>query len=111
MGILDRMKKVLGNPDAPFRYLISTTVGFEGIDIPRLNAIIPLTGTSFRTIVQPIGRSARGHNVLVVLLFDSNNRILYTQSESRYKMISKTYNVIYDRKINIKDQNVNYSLF
>lgn len=111
MGILDRMKKVLGNPDTPFRYLISTTVGFEGIDIPRLNAIIPLTGTSFRTIVQPIGRSARGHNVLVVLLFDSNNRILYTQSESRYKTILKTYNVIYDRKINIKDQNVNYSLF
>ncbi|QIG77196.1 ATP-dependent RNA-DNA and DNA-DNA helicase protein [Rhizobium phage RHph_TM39] len=79
----------------PARTLISTR--FEGIDIPNLDGIVPLTGTSHRMTIQPVGRSARNQDVLVILMYDKNNPIVMYQSKIRRNRIENEYNIVSSR--------------
>ncbi len=85
------------------RFLITTSIGFEGIDLPSLSGIIPLVGTSYRTTVQPAGRSMRGGSLLYVLLHDKYNFVLEKQMEKRLHWIIREYNNIeYMKAITIR---------
>lgn len=81
--------------------LISTSVGFEGIDLPALGGVIPLTGTNHRMVVQPAGRSARGDVLRVVLVYDRNNPILLSQSKKRREKIEQVYKIEYTKTFNM----------
>lgn len=81
--------------------LISTSVGFEGIDLPALGGVIPLTGTNHRMVVQPAGRSARGEVLRVVLIYDRNNPILLSQSKKRREKIEQVYKIEYTKTFNM----------
>lgn len=80
--------------DGNIEVLISTSVGFEGIDLPSLGGLIPLVGSNHRMIVQPAGRSARGELLRIVLIYDTNNPVLLSQSKRRREKIEEVYNVV-----------------
>lgn len=98
-GDLLSVKRAITELD--YTVLISTTVGYEGIDIPSLGGLIPLTGTNFRMTVQPIGRSSRSRKVLIVLIYDFNNPLILSQSKKRREIIQAHYNVIKDERITL----------
>ena len=79
--------------DKELKFFISTTIAFEGVDLPSLGGIIPLTGKSSRMVIQPIGRSSRGTSNIVVLIFDRGNRTQTSQSRERLKKIEEKYNI------------------
>ena len=85
------VKETLSDPK--YKFLMATTVGFEGINIPALNGVIPLTGKSLRSVIQPAGRSARNDSLVYVLIYDTNNPLILTQSASRRKIIEAEYSV------------------
>jgi superfamily II DNA or RNA helicase len=66
----------------------------EGIDIPGLNAIIPLSGTNFRTTIQSAGRSSRSSHLLIVLIYDKNNPLSLHQSKMRLNRFKSSLNII-----------------
>jgi hypothetical protein len=74
------------------KFLISTML--EGIDIPGLNAIIPLSGTNFRTTIQSAGRSSRSSHLLIVLIYDKNNPLSLHQSKMRLNRFKSSLNII-----------------
>ena len=76
-----------------YKFLMATTVGFEGINIPDLSGVIPLTGKSLRSVIQPAGRSARNDSLVYVLIYDTNNPLMLTQSAARRKIIENEYHV------------------
>lgn len=86
-----------------FKVLISNTVGVEGIDIPNLSSIIPLTGVKFKSVIQPIGRSARSDLVHCIFIFDNNNPMYNRQNLKRYLTVKKKLNVISDEEIQIQE--------
>lgn len=73
------------------RFLMTTSVGFEGIDIPALAGIIPLIGTSFRMTIQPAGRSIRGGSLVYVLIYDKHNRLVKKQMDKRLSKMKQEY--------------------
>ena len=83
-----------------FKILISNTVGVEGIDIPNLSSIIPLTGVSFKSVIQPIGRSARSNLVHCVFIWDETNPLYMRQNKDRYRIVRKL-NVVSENKISL----------
>ncbi len=97
---LEYLKKEM--KERPRRFLISTR--FEGLDLPGLDAIIPLVGTNHRMVIQPVGRSARNKDVLIILVTDSNNRITVTQTKKRRDRIEKEYNVVRNQYKRIKSE-------
>lgn len=89
--------KILKNniyPGSKYKFLMATSISFDGIDIPALNGIIPLTGVNFRMVIQPCGRAARGTDLKVFLIFDKNNPVLFKQSTNRCNTILNELNVI-----------------
>lgn len=90
--VLDYIKRIIINPE--YRFLMTTAVGFEGIDIPSLSGIIPLTGKSYRMVMQPAGRSSRGGSLVYVLLYDKNNWLIMSQTQARRKEIVKEYKIV-----------------
>ena len=82
-----------------YRFLMTTSVGFEGIDIPALSGIIPLTGKSYRMVMQPAGRSARGGEITYVLIRDKHNRVMENQTRERKSKITKEYNVVRNERL------------
>lgn len=82
-----------------FDILVTTVVGTEGIDLANLNSVIPITGNSFKMIIQPLGRAARSEEVTAVFIWDKNNVILNKQMTSKYKMIKSTLNVVHNETI------------
>lgn len=83
-----------------FKILISNTVGVEGIDIPNLSSIIPLTGVSFKSVIQPIGRSARSDLIHCIFIWDETNPLYMRQNKDRYKIVRKL-NVVSENKISL----------
>lgn len=96
---LESVKKACTSEN--IRFLVSTSLSFEGVDIPSLGAIIPLVGTNNRTVIQPIGRSSRGYELSVYLIYDTNNPITMSQSKSRRTRIESSYNVT--KNVTIRD--------
>lgn len=90
---VEYMKKHM--KDSPSRAVISTR--FEGIDLPNLDGIIPLVGSSYRMIIQPVGRSARKDDVLVVLIDDMNSPIVRSQYRTRREWVEKEYSIVTNR--------------
>jgi hypothetical protein len=84
--------------EGAFDVLITTSVGVEGIDIPNLSSVCPLTGKSFRMTVQPVGRAARSDAVICILIFDRNNRVLMSQMKMKMKRIKDKLQVVRTRK-------------
>lgn len=78
------------------RFLMTTSVGFEGIDIPSLAGIIPLIGTSYRMVIQPAGRSVRGGSLMYVLIYDKYNKLVIKQMKKRLAQIIQEYENITD---------------
>jgi hypothetical protein len=76
------------------RFLMTTSVAYEGIDIPNLSGIIPLTGKSYRMVMQPAGRSARGKELTYVLIHDNNNKTMKSQTRERRVKITREYDVV-----------------
>lgn len=89
-GLLD-LKKSAENKD--FDVLISNVVGIEGIDLKNLTSVISLTGSSFKSLIQPLGRSARGDELTCVLIKDKYNTVLNNQTENKLCYINKRLNV------------------
>lgn len=83
-----------------FRVLISNSIGIEGLDIPGLSSIISLTGTSYKSIIQSLGRSARADLVHCVFIMDRYNRVLNKQMKTKYDIVKTRLNVISDIKVN-----------
>lgn len=92
---VDSLKEQFNNGNIDV--LISTTVGFEGIDLPSLGGVIPLTGNNHRMVVQPLGRSARGDILRVVLIYDTNNPVLLSQAKKRREKIQEVYKIESDK--------------
>lgn len=86
--------------DKHFKILISNSVGIEGIDIPNLSSIIPLTGNSYKGIIQSIGRSARTNLIHCIFIYDKNNHLLNRQMKNKYEIVKSRLNII--NEINIK---------
>jgi superfamily II DNA or RNA helicase len=82
--------------DDTHRFLMTTSVGFEGIDIPALAGIIPLVGTSYRMVIQPAGRSVRGGALLYVIIYDKHNLVVQKQMNKRLKQIIHEYDNVDD---------------
>ena len=98
-NILKDLKERMGKQD--FDFIMSTKM--EGIDLPpKLNAIIPLVGVNYRMTVQPVGRSARGADIIVYLIYDRNNKIMVSQSNDRLKTIRTEYVIASDKRIKIE---------
>lgn len=76
------------------RFLMTTSVGFEGIDIPALAGIIPLVGTSYRMTIQPAGRSVRGGSLVYVMIYDKHNKPVEKQMNKRLQQIRNEYDNI-----------------
>lgn len=97
---LDELKELA--QDLAFKVLITTSVGTEGIDIPNLDSIIPLTGKSYKSVIQTIGRSARGDAVKVGLFFDKHNYMLNKQMKSKMETIKSRLKVISHAKVSFR---------
>ena len=82
-----------------YRFLMTTSVGFEGVDMPALSGIIPLTGKSYRMVMQPAGRSARGNSLTYVLIRDKHNRVMENQTKERKTKITREYNVVQNTRL------------
>jgi hypothetical protein len=76
------------------RFLMTTSLGFEGIDIKELSGIIPLVGKSYRMVMQPAGRSSRGGTLVYVLINDNNNYTMVAQTNERRSRITQEYKVV-----------------
>jgi superfamily II DNA or RNA helicase len=77
-----------------YRFLMTTSVGFEGVDMPSLSGVIPLTGKSYRLVMQPAGRSSRGDTLMYVLIHDKHNRVMKNQTAERKRTITREYDVV-----------------
>lgn len=99
---LKELKELAKNKQ--FKVLISNIVGIEGIDLANLSAIIPISGVSFKSIIQPIGRSARGDLVHCVFIFDENNRMYTRQNTHRYDTVKEKLNVISETVIDLRSK-------
>lgn len=97
---LDELKELAR--DHAFKVLITTSVGTEGIDIPNLNSIIPLTGKSYKSVIQTIGRSARGDAVKVGLFFDKHNYMLNKQMKTKMDTIKSRLKVVSHVKVSFR---------
>lgn len=93
--------KALGEADA-IDFLITTSIGVEGIDVKGLGSVIPLVDRSFRGTVQAIGRSARGVEVKVAVLLDENCGVLRNQMHSKLKLIQSRMNVVKSTSIDMR---------
>lgn len=89
---LDYIKRIIQKKR--FRFLMTTSIGFEGIDIPSLSGIIPLTGKSYRMVMQPAGRSSRGGSLVYVLIYDLDNWVVMSQTKARRSKIVKEYVIV-----------------
>jgi hypothetical protein len=98
LSVLEHVKALMSQSE--YQFLISTSLGFEGIDIPALSGIIPLIGKSYRMILQPAGRSSRGGSLVYVIIYDKHNRVMMRQSKERRKQIVKEYPI--DHKIQLR---------
>lgn len=90
---LDAIKQKMTAEHSPVRLLISTQVGFEGIDIPAINACILACGKNIRVTLQPIGRSARADHLMVINVGDLNNPAVMSQFNKRQTTVDKNYTV------------------
>lgn len=84
-----------------YRFLMTTSVAYEGVDMPVLSGIIPLVGKSYRTVMQPLGRATRGDTVLYVLIRDKYNRTMEKQAKERKNKISNEYNIVQKYKLSL----------
>ncbi|BCG50119.1 DEAD/DEAH box helicase family protein [Ralstonia phage RP13] len=75
--------------DRHFKVLISNAVGVEGIDIPNLAAVMPLTGASYKNIMQSAGRSARADEFVCIFVWDKHNNQLNRQQTDKYKTVKQ----------------------
>ena len=91
--ILAYLKKKIVD-EADFRFLMTTSVGHEGVDLPTLDGIIPLVGKSYRTVMQPLGRASRGNEVVYVIIHDKHNRVMKKQTSERKRLVTKEYDVV-----------------
>lgn len=83
------------------RFLISTSVAYEGIDLPVLTGVIPLVGKSYRLVIQPAGRASRCAEIVYVLIHDKHNKIMKNQTKERKRIITNEYEVSKKVKWNI----------
>lgn len=97
---LEELKKLAY--EKQFKVLIANVVGVEGLDLANLSSIIPLSGVSFKSIIQPIGRSARSDLIHCVFIFDDNNPMYNRQNNKRYETVKSKLNVISDEIVDIK---------
>ena len=98
---LDWVKELVNLPD--FRFLMTTSLGFEGIDIPALSGIIPLIGKSYRMVMQPAGRSARGGSLIYVVIHDTYNKIMLRHSKERKTWMEKEYPIDHRVRLNFQE--------
>lgn len=70
-----------------FRVLIANQVGTEGLDIPNVNSVIPITSVSFKGLVQPVGRAARTTELTCALLYDKHNGVMNRQMKHKLQML------------------------
>lgn len=84
-----------------YRFLMTTSVAYEGVDMPVLSGIIPLIGKSYRTVMQPLGRATRGDTVVYVLIRDKHNKTMEKQTKERRDRISREYDIVKKIKLSI----------
>jgi hypothetical protein len=84
-----------------YRFLMTTSVAYEGVDMPVLSGIIPLIGQSYRTVMQPLGRATRGDTVMYVLIRDKNNNTMEKQTKERKSKISREYDIVQRIKLSL----------
>lgn len=73
--------------------LITSAAGFQGLDLKNLRNIIPLAGSSYKGIIQTIGRSARGDSVRVAIIHDEFNYMFNRQMETKESFIMSSLQV------------------
>lgn len=91
---LDYIKSIIPQQ----QFLMTTSIGFEGVDLPNLSGVIPLTGKNYKNVMQTAGRSSRG-DFFYVLVYDRNNWVITSQSKVRQKRIRKKYTIIETIKV------------
>lgn len=77
-----------------FKILFTTSVAYEGSDIPNITTCVPMIGSSYKMTLQPIGRAARGDLLHIWLVYDLSNRLVMKQMVARSQTIKRTYNII-----------------
>ena len=88
---LDDIKKFISDNTA--RVLITTSLSYEGVDLPALNAVLLAHGKNDRMILQPLGRSSRGDHIRIYLPWDTNNPVAISQTSQRLRVIARDYKI------------------
>jgi superfamily II DNA/RNA helicase len=99
---LSDLKDIASKPDS-FQILIATSIAVEGIDLKNLGSVIPLTGKSFKMLIQPVGRAARSDKVKLVLIWEKGNPILSSQMTHKFNHTKKSLNIDSLTKLNLED--------
>lgn len=82
----------LANSDA-YDILLTSKVSYEGVDLPGLTAVMPLLGSNWSMIAQPIGRAARGNSLEIIMLLDTHNRYVTNTTSKRRDKVMEEYNI------------------
>lgn len=85
-----------------FRVLICNQVGIEGLDIPGINTVISLSNKAFNMFAQPLGRAARQDELTCVLIYDTHNKILNKQMETKEQHLKNRYVIKSIKNIDLK---------
>ncbi len=88
---LEAVKKA--NADGKFQMLITSKVSYEGVDLTGINGCLPVVGSNWAMISQPLGRAARGTDLVVYLVMDTGNPLIMSQTTHRKKVIVREYNI------------------
>lgn len=89
---LDQCKTMIDNEEV--NVFTSTKSGFRALDFPKLNKVLSLAGKDASTVLQYIGRVARGSE-FTIYYFTPNKRIpIYSRDlDTRINMIEEYYNL------------------
>ncbi|AUR83119.1 P-loop containing nucleoside triphosphate hydrolase [Vibrio phage 1.031.O._10N.261.46.F8] len=83
-----------------FQVLLTSSVAYEGVDLSGMSACLPMVGSNWSRIAQPIGRAARGSQLDVYFAFDRNNAMTYKQTKSRRDKVVQEYQIEHLEKLN-----------
>lgn len=91
---------VKATDDDLYEILLTSKVSYEGVDLKGLTAVMPLLGSNWSMIAQPIGRAARGNSLEIFMLLDSNNGYVYNSTTKRRDKVMEEYNIASYRTLN-----------
>lgn len=85
------------------RYLIATSLAFQGINIPEITGAILSFGRSPRGVLQPLGRAGRtlAGIPMAINVIDTSNTTMKSQGHSRRRLIRSSYKI--DKYIRVRE--------